>query len=229
MFRDYDDCGAIVQIGLLVDSKAEILWTPERQAIRLLSDPAPHMVWLADANGLAIYVNPQWSAVTGQTHEEALGYGWLNVIHPQDKEAALAGFTSARIEHLPFHTDYRIQQADGQYQAVPATSSPLFDAAGQYIGYVGANTLSEAAGAVEEANARPVKSFILSRRERAVLTWVAAGLTAEEIGGKLQIAPRTVEFHIHSSARKLRSSNRVQTVAKAAVFGEIDLSRAINL
>ena len=216
-------------MGMLVDSEAEKVWTPERQAIRFLSDPAPHMVWLANENGCAIYVNPQWTATTGQAHDQALHYGWLAVIHPDDKESALAGFTSARIERRPFQTEYRILQANGHYQLVPATSNPLFDAAGHYVGYVGTITLEQAAAALDMSDAKPSKPFILSRRERAVLTWVAAGLTAEEIGGKLAITPRTVEFHIHSSARKLRSSNRVQTVAKAAIFGEIDLSRAISL
>ncbi|HEY0034854.1 MAG TPA: helix-turn-helix transcriptional regulator, partial [Devosia sp.] len=100
---------------------------------------------------------------------------------------------------------------------------------GEYIGYVGSNSIIENAGNAPQANNNNSGPFILSNRERAVLMLVAAGLTAEEIATKLAIAARTVEYHIHSSARKLKSNNRVQTVAKAAVLGEIDLSSANGL
>ncbi len=213
-----------------VDGAGEILWTPERAAIRFLSDPAPYMVWMTDSAGGAVYVNPQWSAFSGQTQEEALGDGWQAVLHPDERPLALAGYRKALEDRLPFHTRYRIRYAHGKYGTVLATAHPLFDRAGRYVGYVGAHAAQPATQPIGKgAAAGAEKSFILSRRERAVLTWVAAGLTAEEIGNKLEIAPRTVEFHIHSSARKLRSSNRVQTVAKAAVYGEIDLRTAIGL
>lgn len=213
-----------------MEGAGEILWTPERTAIRFLSEASPYMVWMADAVGSVIYVNPQWSAFSGQTQDEALGDGWQAVIHPDERPAALAGFRKALEDHLPFHTRYRIRYAHGKYGTVLATAHPVFDRASRYVGYVGAHTAQPATRPIgKSAEAEREKSFILSRRERAVLTWVAAGLTAEEIGGKLEIAPRTVEFHIHSSARKLRSSNRVQTVAKAAVYGEIDLRTAIGL
>ncbi len=206
----------------------EILWTPERNAIRLLSEAAPHMIWLTDVDGSTLYVNPRWTAVTGQTYQQALGYGWLEIIHADDKEAAVAAFTGVKTDYLPSHANYRIRCSSGDYHVVLGTTYPLYDGSGQYIGYVGSHSAPEDTASTEKQVPKG-KSFILSRRERIVLTWVAAGLTAEEIGGKMDIAPRTVEFHIHSSARKLRSSNRVQTVAKAAVFGEIDLYAAIDL
>lgn len=187
------------------------------------------MVWLTDADGMTIYVNQRWSSVTGQTYEQALGHGWLSVVHADDKETAVTAANCARNGHLPCHTQYRVRDVDGEYQMVVATSYPLFDHLEQYIGYVGSNAVPEHAASVAKEAQERGKAFILSKRERAVLTWVAAGLTAEEIASKMAIAPRTVEFHIHSSARKLKSSNRVQTVAKAAVFGEIDLSAAIGL
>jgi PAS domain S-box-containing protein len=186
------------------------------------------MIWLTGDDGAAIYVNPHWSTVTGQSCDEALGAGWLNAIHPDDRPAAITAFTQANADQLPCHICYRIRQIDGTERKVRATSYPLFDSSGRYIGYVGSNSLrSESVG--QSARAEKVShASVLSSRERSVLTWVAAGLTADEIADKLGIASRTVEFHIHSAARKLNSSNRVQTVVKAAVSGEIDLTAAIG-
>jgi LuxR family quorum sensing-dependent transcriptional regulator len=56
----------------------------------------------------------------------------------------------------------------------------------------------------------------LSGREREVLTWVAAGRTAWQIGELLQISQRTVEWYIQQAAQKLGARNRMQAVVIAA-------------
>jgi DNA-binding CsgD family transcriptional regulator len=63
----------------------------------------------------------------------------------------------------------------------------------------------------------------LTRREREVLTWIARGKTALEIGGILLIAKRTVDEHTHSAMRKLGAANRTQAVAIALRSRLIDL------
>jgi len=50
----------------------------------------------------------------------------------------------------------------------------------------------------------------LTRRERDVLRLVAAGHTYKEIGVRLSISARTVEFHAAAILRKLQLSNRQQ-------------------
>ena len=56
----------------------------------------------------------------------------------------------------------------------------------------------------------------LTRREREVLTWVATGKTAWEIGEVLHISKRTVEWHLQQAAQKLGASNRMHAVIIAA-------------
>jgi LuxR family quorum sensing-dependent transcriptional regulator len=59
-------------------------------------------------------------------------------------------------------------------------------------------------------------TITLSGREREVLTWVAAGRTAWQIGELLQISQRTVEWYIQQAAQKLGARNRMQAVVIAA-------------
>ncbi len=61
----------------------------------------------------------------------------------------------------------------------------------------------------------------LTEREKEVLTCVAVGKTAWEIGEILGIAKRTVDEHTHSAGRKLGAVNRVQAVAIALRSGLI--------
>jgi LuxR family quorum sensing-dependent transcriptional regulator len=55
----------------------------------------------------------------------------------------------------------------------------------------------------------------ITAREREVLTWIAAGKSAWEIGEILSIAKRTVDEHAQTVARKLGAVNRTQAVAIA--------------
>lgn len=55
----------------------------------------------------------------------------------------------------------------------------------------------------------------LSAREREVLRLVADGLSNKQIGRRLEIAERTVKFHVNSAMTKLGADNRAQAVAVA--------------
>ena len=61
----------------------------------------------------------------------------------------------------------------------------------------------------------------LTQREVEVLTWVAKGKSAWEIGEILHIAKRTVDEHAQTAVRKLDAANRVNAVAIAVRDGVI--------
>jgi len=61
----------------------------------------------------------------------------------------------------------------------------------------------------------------LSGRERECLTLASRGLTSEDIAGRLEISPRTVEFHFAGIRSKLAAANRQEAIAKAMAAGLI--------
>lgn len=65
------------------------------------------------------------------------------------------------------------------------------------------------------------KDRVLTDREREVLRWTAAGKTAWDTGGILNIAEDTVNKHIASAMRKLNVYSRAQAVAESIRRGEI--------
>jgi LuxR family quorum sensing-dependent transcriptional regulator len=69
---------------------------------------------------------------------------------------------------------------------------------------------------VRQISSTPVqKTSTLTPREREILTWIAAGKTAWEVGEILKIAKRTVEEHCQAAMQKLGAMNRTQAVALA--------------
>ncbi len=59
----------------------------------------------------------------------------------------------------------------------------------------------------------------LSNREIAVLRWTADGKTSGEISCILNIAERTVNFHINNAVTKLNAANKTSAAVKAAMLG----------
>lgn len=59
----------------------------------------------------------------------------------------------------------------------------------------------------------------LSNREIAVLRWTADGKTSGEISSILNIAERTVNFHINNAIIKLNATNKTSAAVKAAMLG----------
>jgi len=64
---------------------------------------------------------------------------------------------------------------------------------------------------------------ILTAREREIMSWVAAGKTAWDIGAILHISEDTVNKLVASAMRRLNTYNRPQAVAESIRRGEISL------
>ncbi|MEZ9709292.1 response regulator transcription factor [Vibrio breoganii] len=62
-------------------------------------------------------------------------------------------------------------------------------------------------------------SYLLTPREVEVLKWTAIGKTASEIAMILNLAERTVTFHITNAVRKLNTCNKTSAVIKAITLG----------
>jgi DNA-binding response OmpR family regulator len=67
------------------------------------------------------------------------------------------------------------------------------------------------------------KQVGLNERETEVLTWAARGKTSAEIAKILELAKRTVDFHVDNARVKLNASTRMHAAVKAASAGLIEL------
>jgi LuxR family transcriptional regulator, activator of conjugal transfer of Ti plasmids len=75
---------------------------------------------------------------------------------------------------------------------------------------------------VERGLPSRLRGAALTKREIQVLKMVSRGLTAEDIGIKLDITPRTVRFHVDAARTKMGAANREEAIAlavKGGLFG----------
>ncbi len=104
---------------------------------RTLSDTAPALIWFHDAEGNNQYVNRGYLEFTGKKAEEISGKGWQLIMHPEDRDAVVAAFETARIEQTPYHRMLRVRRHDGEWRWLESFARPLFDSTGKYLGHVG--------------------------------------------------------------------------------------------
>ena len=98
------------------------------------------MVWIADANGQNIHVNPAWTDYTGLTREQSRGFGWMLAIHPLDINAIQERFWAASPIGAPFELEARIRSASGEYGIFRGLTFAHGDT---WVGYCHAADLSE--------------------------------------------------------------------------------------
>ncbi len=90
---------------------AEVLEDPLRHAALL--DAFPALVWCADGEGGCSFVNQAWTDYTGRGLELELGAGWLEAIHPEDREAVGRQWSEAFGLRRRLDTEFRLRRSDG--------------------------------------------------------------------------------------------------------------------
>lgn len=104
---------------------------------RNVADHAPLMMWVTDKDGYCTYLNRTWYEFTGQTEQEAEGFGWLNAVHPDDSAEADRIFRNANENEESFRIEYRLRHKSGAYRWAIDAASPRFGPSGQFLGYIG--------------------------------------------------------------------------------------------
>ena len=80
---------------------------------------------------------PWWLKLTGQTNEEAKGLGWLNALHPEDREPTRLAWLQAFENHTPFNAVYRVLSIGGEYRYYAVRGVPVFADDGSFRQWVG--------------------------------------------------------------------------------------------
>jgi len=84
------------------------------------------VVWRTDAHGNQLQA-PRWSAITGQTIEQSTGLGWLNALHPDDRDKTLNVCIEAIKSGQPHETEFRLHTVNGSYTYYLARGFPVIE------------------------------------------------------------------------------------------------------
>jgi PAS domain S-box-containing protein len=108
--------GASKIIRDITDQKLnEKLLRESEQKFRLLADSLPQLIWACDKNGNVNYVNHSFLDFTGLNYKENIDSGWLNLVHPDDKNATLKKWNLSLNNGDEFNTEHRLRKFNGEY------------------------------------------------------------------------------------------------------------------
>jgi len=111
-----------------------------RITLEQLVDEAPVLIWVSDITGERGYFSKQWYRYTGQKSENTAGRGWMEVIHPDDRLAAVNTFHLAANDRTQGKHVYRLRSSAGEYRWMLDRATPQYDEQGTFIGHIGCIT-----------------------------------------------------------------------------------------
>jgi PAS domain S-box-containing protein len=119
--------------------RAEAGLRESEERFRNVADTAPVMIWIAGTDKVLTFFNKTWLDFVGRSLEQELDNGWVHSVHPDDLDRCFASYCAAFDAREPFHIEYRLRRADGEYRWVLCSGVPRFASGGVFAGYIGSD------------------------------------------------------------------------------------------
>ena len=163
-------------------AKVEEALRASQSRLESIANLVPDLLWDSEPDGSSNWYNQRWLQYTGQSFEEAVVWGWVNAIHPDDREASARRYRESVGNGELLRQEHRIRRYDGEYRWFAVTACPLKDESGKVIKMYGAATDMHESRLMHEALRE--REAELARVQRiggvgGVDIDVAAGMTGE--------------------------------------------------
>ncbi|GAA0259945.1 hypothetical protein GCM10008965_30560 [Methylorubrum aminovorans] len=122
----------------LRDEIAQAALRESEDRFRTLASLIPVLLWRSDESGQQNALNEAWLAYTGQTLPQSQDGGWLEAIHPDDRDASQEAFRVGREQQRLIEVQPRIRRHDGEYRWFLVRQAPIVDAEGHVTQWIGA-------------------------------------------------------------------------------------------
>src|ERR1035437_746301 len=157
--NDHTKGVTFIVLDITERKKSEEALTASQHLFQTLAQVSPVGIFRTRPDGYTTYVNPKWMELSGLTYEEAVGFGWLRAVHPDDREQLEGKWKTDTQLKESSKAEYRFLRSDGNIVWV------IGDAVAEWnndkiIGYIGTITditvhrKSEEAIAESEASLR---------------------------------------------------------------------------
>jgi PAS domain S-box-containing protein len=193
---------------------------------RALASATGQILWLAAGDGTGIAGMRDWRAFTGQSVEEATGWGWFAAIHPDDHQQILALWQRSVGTGEVFEAEQRIRRFDGVYRHFTVRVVPVLDENGAVREWAGACTdvteRKEVAEALRASEAR-------RRAVQEVTDTALAHLTLDELLPQLLERVRQALRADNAVILLLDDERRLRVRATAGLQAHLDTRVAVPL
>lgn len=106
------------------------------QRYRSFVEASAQVIWRTNERGEVDLPIPSWNEFTGQNESQASGFGWMQVIHPDDRPRVVAAWQAASAARSLYQVEYRLKRHDSQWRHILARGVPVLEG-GQVREYIG--------------------------------------------------------------------------------------------
>ncbi|WP_295886214.1 chemotaxis protein CheB [uncultured Thiohalocapsa sp.] len=210
------------------------------ERFRVLVEATTDAVWETDAEGAVVQDSPSWRRHTGQACEQFLGDGWLDAVHPDDRDRARHEWQGAVAAGRVIDAELRLRTADGRWIWSRLHAAPIRNERGAVVKWVAMSRdvteRREAAEALREADRQ--KDRFLSmlghelRNPLAAITTMVEVLrmeqpSAERVAQSVEIIGRQTR-HLTRLVDDLLSLSRIRRGKLALRKLPMDLTESIH-
>jgi PAS domain S-box-containing protein len=203
----------------VVPPAAEETIRRSEERYRSLVQGGAQMVWVADADGGLIEDCPEWRWVTGQTQEQYLGRGWLDAVHPEDRDRVERDWQGCVKSGKTFDDRYRVRTRAGSYRHYDVRAVPI-ERDGKIVEWVGASTDVTGQREAEEMRGRLTEQLsaaaLRTARLQQATSMLAEALTVEQVVEVITEVGRTA-IGAQRSAVALLDGGRLRVINPAGM------------
>lgn len=116
--------------------EADLRESEER--FNLMSEHAPIMIWMSDANGMCLHLNKQLRDFWGVANDGLDQFDWSATMHPDDAPEIGRMMMEAMAKRESVSIKGRYRRADGSYRVLQTDARPRL-ANGEFLGMIGVN------------------------------------------------------------------------------------------
>jgi PAS domain S-box-containing protein len=133
-----DDMGHVVcWYGLLEEVRPEDIRELDEERVHSMLGRAAHIPWVLDPAGKALDVSQQWLELTGMEKDEWRGDGWLNALHPDDRQPTIEVMEASFASGDPMDAKYRVHSPANGWVWMHAHGYARRDANGKVLYWYG--------------------------------------------------------------------------------------------
>ena len=116
--------------------RAEDALRESEARFRRMADATPVLIWMSGRAKMRTWFSKPWLKFVGRAMEREIGSGWLENIHPDDRQRCEQVYDDSFMTGQSFTTEYRLRRHDGEYRWMLEQASPL-TSVGEVCGYIG--------------------------------------------------------------------------------------------
>lgn len=185
----HDDQGELQAIAMVGADVTESRQTEEdlrrsEERYRSLVEAQSQLVWITSPTGAVVEDAPQWRAITGQGLEEYLAHGWLDAVHPDERQHTEEVWREALRGRTMFEWNYRVRTRASGYRHFEVRAVPIIRH-GRVVEWVGANTDVTPQREAEEMRGRLTDQLgaaaLRTARLQGATAQLAEALTVEQV------------------------------------------------